>query len=280
MALIDQLLNLIGLVLWLSWHGDGQPSQIRGAGTLLSNLKPVETRRARRWLYPFMLVVLLVARPLLYAPLAPVLDWTPTLAPGPVSLAFRADDPKRLLAFSFLSFTWCLLLFRAGILLLAALGRREGDPAGLSRWVRELAGRAAQWPVAAVLAVPVLTLTVGWVIITLGLRQIGVLPPDPLTVGRLLAQSLVVGLAVWLPMRWLLAGLMLLRLVHDYVYLGEHSLWEFVRSTGGRLLRPLEWLPARLGRFDFSPLIAAAVVLAAAEGLELLLIEAYRWLGR
>jgi hypothetical protein len=280
MALIDQLLNLIGLVLWLSWHGDGQPSQIRGAGTLLSNLKPVETRRARRWLYPLMLVVLLVARPLLYAPLAPVLDWTPTLSPGPVSLAFRADDPKRLLAFSFLSFAWCLLLFRAGILLLAALGRREGDPAGLSRWVRELAGRAAQWPVAAVLVVPVLTLAVSWVIITLGLRQIGVLPPDPLTAGRLLAQSVVVGLAVWLPMRWLLAGLLVLRLVHDYVYLGEHSLWEFVRSTGGRLLRPLEWLPARLGRFDSSPLIGAAVVLAATEGLELLLIEAYRWLGR
>ncbi len=280
MALIDQLLNLIGLVLWLSWHSDGQPAQIRGAGTLLSNLKPVETRRARRWLYPLALVVLLAIRPLLYATLAPVLDWTPTLAPGPVSLAFRADDPKRLLAFSFLSFAWCLLLFRAGLMLLASLGRREGDPAGLSRWVRELAGSTAQWPLAAVLLAPILTMAIAWIMITLGLRQIGVLPPEPLTIGRLLTQSSVVGLAVWLPIRWLLATLLVLRLVHDYVYLGDHSLWEFVRSTGGRLLRPLEWLPARIGRFDFNPLIAAVLVLVTGEALKIALIEAYQWLGR
>ncbi|HTH48981.1 MAG TPA: hypothetical protein VMB21_15810, partial [Candidatus Limnocylindria bacterium] len=79
MALIDQLLNLIGLVLWLSWHSARQPARVRGAGTLLSNLKPAETRTGRRWLYPLALLVLLAGRPLLYAPLAHLLDWTPTL---------------------------------------------------------------------------------------------------------------------------------------------------------------------------------------------------------
>lgn len=280
MALIDQLLNLIGLVLWLSWHSSGQPAQVRGAGTLLSNLKPVETRTARRWLYPLALLALLAGRPLLYAPLAHVLDWTPTLSPGPVTLAFRADEPKRLLAFSFLSFAWSLLVYRSAIMLLASLGRRDGDPAGLAGWIRELAGRTARWPVGAVLGLPVLVLAVAWAVTALGLRQLGVLPPEPLLAGRLAAQSLVVGLAVWLPVRWVLAGLLMLRMVYDYVYLGEHTLWEFVRSTGARLLWPLEWLPARIGRFDFTPLIGAALVLAAAQGLELALTAAYLWLGR
>ncbi|HTH47411.1 MAG TPA: hypothetical protein VMB21_07870, partial [Candidatus Limnocylindria bacterium] len=195
-------------------------------------------------------------------------------------LAFRADEPKRLLAYSFLSFGWTLLIFRSAVMLLASLGRREGDPAGLSGWVRELAGAPARWPVGAVLGLPVLVLAVAWAAIAILLKQLGVLPPEPLLAGRLAAQSLVVGLAVWLPVRWLLAGLLVLRLVHDYVYLGEHSLWEFVRSIGSSLLWPLQWLPARIGRFDFTPLIGAALVLVIAQGLELALTAAYLWLGR
>lgn len=280
MAFVDQLLNLIGLVLWLSWRSASRPAPIRGAGTLLSNLKPVETRGTRRWPYPLTLVALVAGRPLLYAPLAHLLDWTPTLSPGPVTLAFRADEPARLLAFSVLSFAWNLLLFHSAILLLAVLLRRENDSPGLSRWVRELAGRTARWPLPVALLLPMLLLAAGWAAATFWLGHLGVLPPAPPSAWRLAARSLTVGAAVWLPLRWLFAALLTVRLIHEYVYLGEYAVWEFVRHVGNRLLGPLAWLPARLGRFDFTPLLAAALVLGGAQGLELALTAAYQWFGR
>jgi len=51
MALVDLLLNLIGLVLLLAWRTAGRPATVRGAGTLLSNLKPAESRPTKRWGY-------------------------------------------------------------------------------------------------------------------------------------------------------------------------------------------------------------------------------------
>ena len=279
MTVINQLLNLIGLVLWLSWRGANEPPPAKGAGTLLSNLKPANTRHTRRWIYPLLLLALLGIRPLLYAPTARVLDWTPTLSPGPVTLAFRADQPLRLLAFSLLSFAWTLLLFQTAIMLLALLGRRKGKSAGLAGWFRELAGRPAQWPAPVILGFPVLLLLAGWAGIVFPLARIGVLPP-PSSAGVIAAQALVVGLSVWLPMRWLLAGLLLLRFVNDYVYLGEHRVWDYVRLAGGRLTWPFQWLPARIGKLDFVPLVAAAAVLALAWAWELALTRAHELLAR
>ena len=280
MTLIDQLLNLIGVVLWLSWRGVGNAASVtRGAGTLVSTLKPARSEPARGWAYFAALVALLALRPLLYASLARLLDWTPVLSPGPVAVAFRADDPARLVAYSVLSFAWTMLVFHTSVLLLSVLARGPGEPPGLARWLRELTGRPVGWPAAAALTLPVLLLAVAWAALAFPLGKLGVLLPPP-PAWKLAGQALAVGLAVWLPARWLLAGLLLLCLVHEYVYLGEHALWGLVRIAGGKLLRPFAWLPARFGKLDFTPLLAAAAVLALAWALELGLTRAYQVLAR
>lgn len=279
MALINQLLNLIGLVLWLSWRSASVPLQAKGAGTLLSNLKPADTRRTRRWIFPLCLVALIALRPLLYAPLARLLDWTPVLSTGPVALAFRADIPERLFAFSFLSFAWSLLVFQTALMLLALLGQREDGTAGLTAWFRELAGRASRWPMPVILGFPVLLLAGCWFGIVFLLAFIGVLPPPP-AAGIISVQALLIGLSIWLPMRWLLAGLLLLRFINDYVYLGEHRLWDYVRIAGRRLTRPLQWLPARIGKLDLVPLLAAAAVLGLAWASESALLRAQTMVSR
>ncbi len=280
MAHIDQLLNLIGVVLWLSWRGVGDSSPATlGAGTLVSTLKPARREPTHSWMYLAALVGLLAVRPMLYAPLARALDWTPILPLGPVNLAFRADEPLRLLTFSVLSFGWTLLAFQAAVSALSQLARGPGEPTGVVRWLRELAGRPGAWPVAVSLVAPVLLVAAAWAALAFPLAQLGVLPVPP-TGANLAGQAFAVGSGVWLPTRWVLAGLLLLRMVHDHVYLGDHPIWAYVRIAGGRLARPLAWLPLRLMKFDLTPLVAAVAVLALAEAAEAGLTRAYLMLSR
>jgi uncharacterized protein YggT (Ycf19 family) len=279
LALINQLLNLIGVVLWMSWRTAIAPTQAAGAGTLVSTLKPAESRRPGRWTYPVALLALLALRPLLYAPLARMLDWTPTLSLGPVTLAFHGDALVKLFWFSLLSFAWSLITFQTGIMLLVLLGPREPDSTGHTRWLRELAGRTASLPKAIMLGLPVALLAGVWEAVVFPLAGIGILPPPP-PAHAIAVQALVVGFSVWLPVRWLVVGLLLLRFINDYVYLGEHRLWDYVRAAAGRLLQPLRWLPARIGKLDFAPLLAAVVVLGFAWAMEMTLARSYAAFSR
>ena len=74
-----------------------------------------------------------------------------------------------------------------------------------------------------------------------------------------------------MPSRWLIAGLLLVRFVHDYVYLGDHPLWGWIRLGTGPLIRLFAILPLRLGRVDFTPIVTAAAVVAAGVGLDILI---------
>ncbi len=75
----------------------------------------------------------------------------------------------------------------------------------------------------------------------------------------------MIGLAVYLTLKFLLLALLALYMVNTYVYLGEFSFWKFVNTTARELLRPVQWLPLRLGRIDFAPAAAIVLVLVGAE---------------
>ena len=129
------------------------------------------------------------------------------------------------------------------------------------------------------LLAPVLLVAAAWAALAFPLAKLGVLPVPPAG-ANLAGQAFAVGSGVWLPARWVLAGLLLLRMVHDHVYLGDHPMWAYVRIAGGRLSRPLAWLPLRLMKFDLTPLAAAVAVLALAEAAEVGLTRAYLMLSR
>lgn len=261
MAFIDLLLNLIGLVLLLAWRTAGRPAQVRGAGTLLSNLKPAESRATKRWGYLVALGGLLLARPLLYSAIATGLNWTPMIGLGSTALAFRADDPGRLVLHSLLGFGWVWVNAVAWATVLIALTCLEREPEGWSKVLREMLGWLGRGPVWLQLPFPWLAAGVAWALLTFPLVSLGILPripPGP----ELAMQSAVVGASVWLSLKWLLVGILLLRLINTYIYFGNHPLWDFIHRIGGLLIRPLGWLPVRLGKLDFTPLVAAAIVWA------------------
>jgi hypothetical protein len=267
-AFVDLLLNLVGLVLLLAWRTAGKPAQIRGAGTLLSNLKPAGSRPTKRWGYLVTLAGLLLARPLLYSTIAAGLNWTPMIGLGSAALAFRADDPGRLLLHSLLSFGWAWIAALAWATVVVALTSLEREPESGSKVLREMLGWLGRCPIWLQLLFPLFTAAAGWALLTLPLASLGILPrvpPGP----ELLAQSAVIGASVWLSLKWLLTGILLLRLINTYIYFGSHPLWDFIHRIGGLLIRPLVWLPVRFGKLDFTPLVAAALVWVVWWGFEL-----------
>ena len=262
MRWVDLILNVVGLAFWLSWRSSLRPARGLGAGTLVSNLKPVESPASARWLNPAGLVLLIAGRPLLYGPLARLLESAAEWNPGPVSVAFRDDFPARLWFFSVLSFLWALIVWQAGVSLFSRLARLGDRTAGL-RWFQELGALPARWPGWIVAAVPILAGSALWSLIAQPLAARGMLPPPP-PAGRLAVQSLLIGVSAWLPSLWLLVALLVVRFFHEYVYLGDHPLWGWVRAASSPLVRMLSWIPARFGRLDFTPLLAAAIIAVVA----------------
>ena len=72
-------------------------------------------------------------------------------------------------------------------------------------------------------------------------------------------------MAVYFTLRFLVVGFLALYVLNSYVYLGDFPFLNYVNTTTRGLLRPLRWLPLRIGRVDLAPLAGMALVLLAAE---------------
>lgn len=278
MAFINLLLDLVVLVLGLSVLGIGNRAPTHKAGTLLGNLKPAESRRTRSWKPVALLVALLFLRPFLYRLLSEVLGEIPSWNAIPASIPFRSDSFLRLLVFSWVSFLWTLIHFLCWVLLLSALSKACRDPANWSRFFEELAGPLVRWPLPVSLLLPGIAAGLLWLILRWPLHMIAIAPP-PASPAALVEQSVLVGLGIWVSVRWLLGGLLLLRLINSYVYLGNHPFWDAVHQIGGVPLAPFRRLPLQFGKLDLSPLLATAALFLAAAGLERALVAAYFRVG-
>lgn len=274
MALLNLLLDLVALVLLLTGLGVGSRMPAHRAGTLLSNLKLAESSRARRWPLFASLAALLLLRPFIYAPLAEVSGWVPEWNPLPASVPFRADFLNRLLVFSLISFAWTLLQFLSWMLIAAALARGTREPSAWNRFFHDLLGPFSRLPTVVMLLMPAAAAGFAWIAVAGPLHWIGILPAIH-SWRHLAFQAAMVGAGVWASAGWMLCALLLLRLVNMYVYLGTHPFWDFVHQAGGVLLRPLEWLPVRIGKLDLLALAGALLVGAATWGSELGLSQLY-----
>jgi uncharacterized protein YggT (Ycf19 family) len=88
------------------------------------------------------------------------------------------------------------------------------------------------------------------------------LPASSSLAGRL-GEAALVGAGTYLCWQPLLLGALVLYVLNSYIYFGAHPFWSFVENTGRRLLRPLAVLPLRVGRIDFAPALALALVWSA-----------------
>jgi uncharacterized protein YggT (Ycf19 family) len=271
--IVDFILNLAGLSLWLSWRSFNLDPAVRATpSSLAGTLRRAEPRRLRAWHFLAALGLLLLLRPLLYRALGSALNWTSKLDLGVVTLAFRSDLPRTAFLYSLLSFVFTLLVFYTWLVFLAVVNKRVESPDAFLRMVRLQLGRFSRWPAPVLVILPGITIAMVWLAASPLLAWGGVVDRAQ-SPAHLLEQSLLVGLVIYLSLKYFIPAILLLHLISSYVYLGNHPIWEFISLTARNLLAPLRWLPLRAGKFDFAPLLGMVLSLLLLHAMPILIVQ-------
>jgi uncharacterized protein YggT (Ycf19 family) len=261
MSLLDFILNLAGLLLWISWRNQPfDPIHRLRPATLTGTLRPAEPTHVKRWHFLAGLLALLCLRPLFYSWVGGALGWVASIDLGAVALSFRSDlFWQRMMPYSFASFGQLLIVFYTWLVLFSFSTPPGAEPGPGHRWVRLQLGKLAGLPTGLRALLPLMVMGLGWLALSPALEYLGVVPSARDWSHRA-QQALVIGLGSYLFWKYALVAVLALHLLDTYVYLGSSPLWNFVNATGRWLLRPLRALPLRFGRMDFAPLIGIVLV--------------------
>lgn len=275
MTLLNTLLNVVGLLLWTLWRSfPAASSNLTPGMSRVSLVRPAGTTPGWNWGPLLVLLGMLIVRAVFYDSIASSVGWSPTLPLTVIAPALRGDSLTRMLLFSFLSFALMLAAFLFSLLLLSILCRNQPDSDTWPRWVRLNLGVVARLPWVLKLLVPFVVITLLWAALQPLLARLGVIP-KPANANLLWQQACVIGLCAYLDWKFLLLGLLVLHVLNSFVYLGANPVWKFVKESTLTLLKPLQIIPLQIGQIDFSPLLAAAIVLALAHWLPPLLHRLY-----
>jgi uncharacterized protein YggT (Ycf19 family) len=268
MHLINFILNLTGMLLWVSWrYLPFDPIQRARPATLTGTLRRAEPLKFRRWHFLVALAVLLLLRPVFYWWVGGTMQWTLDVNLGVVNIAFRCDAFDRMLVFSLVSFADAVFQFYLVLVLLWLCGPRNVDTDPCQRFVRIQLSPMHRWPQAVVLLLPFAVAATGWIALQPLFARMGIIPSAP-SWERIIEQSLVLGLSVYAGWKHAIGVVLALRFLNTYVYLGPHPIWNFVDQTGKTLLRPLAPLRLQFRRMDFAPIVAIALTYLIATFLE------------
>jgi uncharacterized protein YggT (Ycf19 family) len=258
---VDLILNIAGLLLWLNWRaGKADPLGKRTPATLIGTLRSAAPQRTGRWDLPAVLGALIFLRAVLYWLLGPALRWAGILNLGVISLSFRSDWFGRILLFSFLSFALTLGIFYSCLILLSLLK----GPKPIHDFVRMQLGQIDSWPDGVKWSLPLMVTTIAWWVVSWALEKMGIIP-QPVSEAWRVGESLVIALQSYLIWKFPIALLLVLHLLNSYIYFGKHPIWNYVDATAETLLSPLERIPLRIGKVDFTPVVGIALVFLAAE---------------
>lgn len=264
MWLIDVILDLLCLLLWMSWRmASASPKDVPWHRTLLRTLRRAAPKTRLHWAYPAMLGAVLLLRGFFYAQLGPALHWVPQLDFDFVTIPFRSDRIGRMMIFSFLGFAQWLGGFYLWLLLLSALARRVPEGNSFRHFVQVNLGWPDRLPPVVKLLLPVPVMTLLWAGAAWWFGRLGLMPL-PLSAWSAGAQGLVLALGSLLLWQYLLAASIILFLIHSYVFIGNSPFWEFVEGVGQALLAPMRRLPLRWGKIDGTPVVALALVFVTA----------------
>jgi hypothetical protein len=265
MGLIDFILNLAGVLLWLSWRSIRSDSLVKTRpATLIGTLRRAEPRRMKGWQLLAGLGALLVLRAVLYRQIGPDAGWTPKLDLFFIVLAFPSRLPPGhflpALVFSLLSFARILIIGYFWLLALVVINRRNAEPDPLHKMLRLHLGPVARWPLLLQVLLPLLSITFLWIALHPLLAQLEI-TSRVRSNAHLVEQGLLIGFALYFTLQYPLPVFLLLHLFASYIYFGRNPLWDFIEATARNLLVPLRWLPLRIALLDFAPLAGVLLIL-------------------
>jgi uncharacterized protein YggT (Ycf19 family) len=259
-GIVDFILNLAGLLLWLNWRSIRfDPLVKRTPATLMGTLRPATPKKLRRWHLLVVLAVLLLLRSVIYWWIGSAAHWLGSLDLGVTTLFFRSDWFVRILMFSFFSFGLTLGIFYLWLLLLSLLA----GPDPIHRLVKIPLGRVDGWPRWAKVVLPFIATAILWWLVSWLLGQAQMLPP--VSPAAHFQQALVIATGSYLLWKFPAGAILLLHLLNSYIYFGNHPFWKYVNATALTMLQPLKKIPLRIGKVDFAPVLALALLFLAAE---------------
>jgi len=265
MHIVDFILNVVGVLLWLSWRAIRVEAVARPGTSLVATLKPASPPGSR-WVYLASLFGLLAGRAIFYWLIAPRVHWIPrlslgltTLAFGPISEAFRVDVMLRFLLFSFLSFGLAMAWFYMCLLFLSAVNAKFPENNPHQRFIQLHLGWLEWAPRWIKPLLPLAGATVLWCGLNPVLAYLNIAPRAPM--ANLAGQGALLGVVFYLHLQYPLAAILALHLVDSYVYLGENSFWNWITQTSGRLVTPLRWLPLVIWKIDLAPPLGIALLI-------------------
>lgn len=257
---VDFILNLAALLLWLHWRSLRHDALHRAVPvTLIGTLKPATPSRWRGWQMPAGVALILLLRALVYWGIGGPVGWAARLDLGAVVLAFGADRLATVALFSVLSFLRLALLFYGWLIVLNLVNRPVVETDPIARSLRLQLGCVGRWPAWIQLLLPLALVVSGWIALHPLLAQAQV-TTGAVSFGRLATQGLVIAAGLVISLKYLLPPFLLAHLVASYVYLGNNPLWDFVSATARNLLRPLQWVPLRVGKLDLGPLAGVILI--------------------
>jgi len=260
MGLIDFILNLAGVLLWLSWRAFRfDPLDKSTPATLVGTLRRAEPRRLKGWQLLAALAALLVLRAVLYRQIGPDADWTPKLNLFFVVLAFRSNVFLPALLFSALSFARIIIICYFWLLALVFINRWNAAPDPVLRLLRLHLGPVARWPWLLQSVLPLLLVAGLWIALHPLLVQLEI-AGRVRSNAHVIEQGILIGTALYLSLQYLLPVFLFLHLIATYVYMGANPLWGFIGATSRNLLAPLHRLPLRIARFDFAPVAGVVLI--------------------
>lgn len=259
MGIVDFILNLAALLLWLNWRSIRfDPLEKRVPATLMGTLRPAVPSRSRRWHFLVFIAALLLLRAVIYRWVTPL--WVGSLDMGVTALQFRSNFFPRILLFSFLSFILTLGVFYIGLLLLSLL--KGPDP--MHRLVKIPLGGVDDWPAWVKILLPLIGGMVFWLALCWPLSRMEICPPT-ISVAQRVEQAALIGLNSYQVWKIPAGLLLLLYLLSSYIFFGKHPVWNYIAVTAQKLTRPLRVIPLRIGRVDFAPVVALALIFLLAE---------------
>jgi uncharacterized protein YggT (Ycf19 family) len=264
MVIVDFILNFAGLLLWLNWRSSRfDPLIKRVPATLMGTLRPAGPRKLGRWHLLAFIALLLLLRALVYWWIGREAVWSEKLNLGVTVLYFSSGSHwaglLRMVSFSFLSFGVMMGIFYIFLLPLSLLA----GPLPIHGLVTIPLGRVDGWPRWAKVILPFFATAVLWWLVGWLLDRQGVLTPISMA-GRF-QQALVLGINSYLLWKFPLGAILLLHLLNSYIYFGKHPFWKYISATAQTILRPMEKIPLRIGRVDFAPLLALAILFFVTE---------------
>jgi uncharacterized protein YggT (Ycf19 family) len=260
---VDFILNLAGLLLWLSWRSVRfDPLGKRTPATLIGTLRRAGPQHWRRWHSLAALGGLLLLRAVFFWQIGSAAHWTGALNLSVITLSFRSDFFARMLWFSIFSFGLTLGMFYLWLLLLSILAGPE--PSSFHRLVRMQLGRIDGWPRGVKFLLPLMIMATFWWLATWLLAWLQIIP-QPISAAHRIEGALIVGLNSYLVWKYLIGALLTLHLLNSYIYFGKHPFWNYVNAEARTLLSPLRAVPLQAGKADFAPVVGLALVFLVAE---------------